>query len=120
MYAYQSFMETVLTYDETRAKNYLMLTNFVADEPGKESKAYPTFVDAQKNSGLNARSKPFDDGTIVKVMTKPHINICNQGKYLPSGIRIQWWLRPGSNAFCLMGKANSTHQLYIHEVKLVI
>ena len=25
MYAYQSFMETVLTYDETRAKNYLML-----------------------------------------------------------------------------------------------
>ena len=120
MYAYQSFMETVLTYDETRAKNYLMLTNFVADEPGKESKAHPTNVDAQKNSGLNARSKPFDDGTIVKVMTKPHINICNQGKYLPPGVRIQWRLSPGSYAFCLMGKADSTNQLYIHEVKLVI
>ena len=78
MYAYQSFMETVLTYDETRAKNYLMLTNFVADEPGKESIAYPTKVDAQKNFGLHARPKPFDDGTIVKVMTKPHINIANR------------------------------------------
>eukprot|EP00794_Sanderia_malayensis_P002424 gene2424-biopygen1310 len=60
MYAYQSYLETILTYDETRAKNYLKMANWVSDTPGKESAGYPT-TDSTKNPGLNESVKlpPF-------------------------------------------------------------
>eukprot|EP00794_Sanderia_malayensis_P001781 gene1780-biopygen1624 len=84
MHAYQSYLETILTYDETRAKNYLKMTNWVSDASGKESAAYPTAA-STKNPGLNERSVPFDNSATVKVMTKPHVNVCNQLKYLLPG-----------------------------------
>eukprot|EP00794_Sanderia_malayensis_P017206 gene17206-biopygen14808 len=119
MYAYQSYLETFLTYDETRAKNYLKMTNWVSDTSGKESAGYPTTA-STKNPGLNERSAPFDISATVKVITKPHVNICNQLKYLLPGDRLQWRLSPNSNAFCLMSKNGVAVNLHIKEVKLVL
>ena len=123
MYAYQSYVETILSFDETKADNYLKMGNWVSDTLGKEDFGYPVATGATKNPGLNARSAPFDGSDKVKVLTKPHVNICNQEKYLLPGIRLQWRLSPNSNTFCLMSKKGGTNpdpQLYIHEVKLVL
>ncbi len=46
MYAYQSYLETILTFDETRAKNYLKMTNWVSDTIGKENVGFPTTTSA--------------------------------------------------------------------------
>ena len=119
MYAYQSYLETILSFDETKTENYLKMTNWVSDSIGKEDTGYLT-NSVTKNHGLNTRSAPFDDSEKVKVLTKPHVNICNQSKYLLPGVRLQWRLSPNSNLFCLMSKAGTSPQLYIYEVKLVL
>ncbi len=123
MYAYQSYVETILSFDETKADNYLKMGNWVSDTLGKEDFGYPVATGATKNPGLNARSALFDGSDKVKVLTKPHVNICNQDKYLLPGVRLQWRLSPNSNLFCLMAKkgaANPNPQLNIHEVKLIL
>lgn len=120
MYAYQSYLETMLSFDETKAENYLKMTNWASDTLGKEDAAYPTNTASAKNQGLNTRSAPFDDSEKVKVLTKPHVNICNQLKYLLPGVRLQWRLSPNSNLFCLMSKTGTSPQLFIYEVKLIL
>ena len=117
MYAYQAYIETILSYDETYVDQDLALVNWASDTAKQEDAPFPK---AGKNVGLNNRSDNFDNSTWVTLICKPRVNVCNQKRYLLNGVRQQWRLTPNSNEFCLMKEVANTSILSVGEVTLVL
>ena len=71
-YAYKAMLETLLSYDDVDEKSVLHLSCFKKDH-GNITAEFPTAMHA--NSGLVTRSKYFEGGKKVTLITHPRIDL---------------------------------------------
>ena len=77
-YAYKAMLEKLLSYDDVDEKSVLRLSCFKRDH-GNITADCPTAAHAK--SGLIARSRYFEGGKKVTLITRPKIDLCQQPRY---------------------------------------
>ena len=111
-YAYKAILETLLSYDEEAEKSVLRLSCFKKDH-GNVDATHPTATHV--NHGLRERSAIFEGGKRVTMITRPHIDLCLQPRYIPDQCEILLELSPNRDSFVLMSdKDDSKFKLKIH------
>ena len=111
-YAYKAMLETLLSYDDADEKNVLRLSCFKKDH-GNITAEFPTAIHA--NRGLVERSKYFEGGKKVTLITCPRIDLCQQPCYIPDQCKMLLKLTPNKSSFVLMSDKNDTkYTLKIH------
>ena len=102
-YAYKAMLQTLLSYDDVDEKSVLHLSCFKKDH-GNITADCPTAMLA--NSGLVARSRYFEGGKRVTLITHPRIDLCQQPRYIPDQCKILLKLTPSKLSFVLMSDKN--------------
>ena len=111
-YAYKAMLETLLSYDDVDEKSVLRLSCFKKDN-GNVTADCPTVTHA--NSGLVARSRYFEGGKKVTLITRP------QPHYIPDQCKMLLKLTPNKSSFVLMSDKNDAkYQLKIHSCTLMV
>ena len=90
-YAYKAMLETLLSYDDVDEKSVLCLSCFKKDH-GNITAEFPTAT--HPNSGLVARSRHFEGGKRVTLITRPRIDLCQQPRYIPDQCQMLLKLSP--------------------------
>ena len=117
-YAYKAMLETLLSYDDVDEKSVLHLSCFKKDH-GNITADCPTATHA--NSGLVARSRYFEGGKRVTLITCPRIDLCQQPRYIPDQCKMLGKLTPSKSSFVLLSyKNDAKHHLKIHSSTLMI
>ena len=117
-YAYKAMLETLLSYDDVDEKSVLRLSCFKKDH-GNITAEFPTATHA--NSGLVARSRYFEGGERVTLITRPRIDLCQQPRYIPDQCKMLLKLTPNKSSFVLMSDKNDTkYLLKIHSCTLMV
>ena len=117
-YAYKAMLETLLSYDDVDEKSVLRLSCFKKDH-GNVTADCPTATHA--NSGLVARSRYFEGGKKVTLITRPRIDLCQQPRYIPDQCKMLLKLTPSKSSFVLMSDKNDAkYQLKIHSCTLMV
>ena len=96
-YAYKAMLETLLSCDDVDEKSVLHLSCFKKDH-GNITADCPTTTHA--NSGLVARSRYFEGGKRVTLITCPRIDLCQQPRYIPDQCKMLLKLTPNKSSFC--------------------
>ena len=114
-YAYKAMLETLLSYDDADEKSVLRLSCFKKDH-GNITAEFPTATHA--NKGLVERSKYFEGGKKVTLITRPRIDLCQQPRYIPDQCKMLLKLMPNKSSFVLMSDKNDAkYALKIHSCK---
>ena len=114
-YAYKAMLETLLSYDDADQKSVLRLSCFKKDH-GNITAEFPTATHA--NKGLVERSKYFEGGKKVTLITRPRIDLCQQPRYIPDQCKMLLKLTPNKSSFVLMSDKNDAkYALKIHSCK---
>ena len=90
-YAYKAMLERLLSYDNVDEKSVLRLSCFKKDHENITADC-PTATRA--NSGLVARSRYFEGGKRVTLITCPRIDLCQQPRYIPDQCKMLLKLTP--------------------------
>ena len=90
-YTYKTMLETLLSYDDVDKKSVLCLSCFKTDH-GNITAEFPTAL--HPNSGLVARSRYFEGGKRVTLITRPGIDLCQQPCYIPDQCKMLLKLSP--------------------------
>ena len=90
-YAYKAVLETLLSCDDVDEKSVLRLSCFKKDHRNVTAE-FPTAT--HPNSGLVARSRYFEGGKKVTLITRPRIDLCQQPCYIPDQCKILLKLTP--------------------------
>ena len=115
-YAYKAMLETLLSYVDK--KSVLRLSCFKKDH-GNITADCPTATHA--NSGLLARSRYFEGGKRVTLITRPRIDLCQQPCYIPDQCKMLLKLTPNKASFVLMSDKNDAkYHLKIHSCTLMV
>eukprot|EP00112_Aurelia_sp_Birch-Aquarium-sp1_P009137 Seg2027.4 transcript_id=Seg2027.4/GoldUCD/mRNA.D3Y31 product="putative protein F54H12.2" protein_id=Seg2027.4/GoldUCD/D3Y31 len=118
-YPYQCDLENCLTYDDKDLEGRPKLEGYVPDTA--TAAAMAETHGGQTNAGLTVRCAMFDNGKVVKVITKFHLGPLMQRRYLPPGTRITLKLIPNSDSFLLTRAADSavtTYGVCIKSIKI--
>ena len=114
-YAYKAVLETLLSYDDADQKSVLRLSCFKKDH-GNITAEFPTATHA--NKGLVERSKYFEGGKKLTLITRPRIDLCQQPRYIPDQRKMLLKLTPNKSNFVLMSDKNDAkYALKIHSFK---
>ena len=114
-YAYKAMLEMLLSYDDADAKSVLRLSRFKKDH-GNITAEFPTAT--HSNRGLVERSKYFEGGKKVTLITRPRIDLCQQPRYIPDQCKMLLKLTPNKSSFVLMSDKNDAkYALKIHSCK---
>ena len=114
-YAYKAMLETLLSYDDADVKSVLCLSCFKKDH-GNITAAFPTATHA--NRGLVERSRYFEGGKKVTLITQPRTDLCQQPRYIPDQCKMLLKLTPNKSSFVLMSDKNDAkYALKIHSCK---
>ena len=117
-YAYKAMLETLLSYDDVNEKSVLRLSCFKKDH-GNITADCPTATHA--NSALVARSRYFEGGERVTLITRPRIDLCQQPRYTPDQCKMLPKLTPNKSSFVLMSDKNDAkYRLKIHSCTLMV
>ena len=117
-YAYKAMLETLLSYDDVDEKSVLCLSCFKKDH-GNITADCPTAT--HPNSGLVARSRYFEGGKKVALITRPRIDLCQQPRYIPDQCKMLLKLTPNKSSFVLMSDKNyAKYRLKIHSCTLMV
>ena len=117
-YAYKAMLETLPSYDDVDEKSVLCLSCFKKDH-GNITAEFPTATHA--NRGLVERSRYFEDGKRVTLITRPRIDFCQQPHYIPDQSKILLKLTPNKSSFVLMSDKNDAkYHLKIHSCTLLV
>ena len=117
-YAYKAMLETLLSYDDVNEKNVLRLSCFKKDHDNITADC-PTAKHA--NRGLIERSRYFDGGKRVTLITQPRIDLCQQPHYIPDQCKMLLELTPNKSSFVLMSDKNDVkYHLKIHSCALLV
>ena len=121
-YAYKAMLETLLSYDDVDEKSVLRLSCCLScfkKDSGNVTADCPTATHA--NSGLVARSRYFEGGKKVTLITHPRIDLCQQPRYIPDQCKMLLKLTPNKSSFVLMSDKNDAkYQLKIHSCTLMV
>ena len=80
---------------------------------GNITAEFPTAT--HPNSGLVARSRYFEGGKRVTLITCPRIDLCQQPPYIPDQCKMLLKLSPNKSSFVLMSDKNDAkYRLKIH------
>ena len=116
--SYKAMLETLLSYDDVDEKTVLRLSCFKKDH-GNVTADCPTATHA--NSGLVTRSRYFEGGKKVTLITRPRIDLCQQPRYIPDQCKMLLKLTPKKSSFVLMSDKNDAkYQLKIHSCTLMV
>ena len=108
-------LKTLLSYDDADEKSVLRLSCFKKDH-GNITAEFPTATHA--NRGLVERSKYFEGGKKVTLITCPRIDLCQQRSYIPDQCKMLLKLTPNKSSFVLMSDKNDAkYALKIHSCK---
>ena len=114
-YAYKAMLETLLSYDDADQYSVLHLSCFKKDH-GNITAEFPTVTYA--NKGLVERSKYFEGGKQVTLITRPRIDLGQQPHYIPDQCKMLLKLTPNKSSFALMSDKNDAkYVLKIHSCK---
>ena len=114
-YAYKAMLETLLSYDDADEKSVLRLSCFKKGH-GNITAEFPTATHA--NKGLVERSKYFEGGKKVTLITRPRTDLCQQPRYIPDQCKMLLKLMPNKSSFVLMSDKNDAKYAFkIHSCK---
>ena len=114
-YAYKAMLETLLSYDDADEKSVLRLSCFKKDH-GNITAEFHTATHASR--GLVERSKYFEGGKKVTLITCPRIDLCQQLRYIPDQCKMLLKLMLNKSSFVLMSDKNDAkYALKIHSCK---
>ena len=117
-YAYKAMLEILQSYDNADEKSVLHLSCFKKDH-GNITVEFPTATHA--NSGLIARSRYFEGGKRVTLITRPRIDLCQQPHYIPDQCKMLLTLSPNKLSFVLISDKNDAkYHLKIHSCTLMV
>lgn len=128
LYAYRSYLENLLNYDDGAKKSFLQNQMFFKDKATLFDS--PEFADVAAttspaadakfaNDALVFRKKKFVDSKIVQLKGKLHSNIFNMNKYLLSNTKVTVTLTRSKASFCLFGTEKiDPYDVYIHKALL--
>ena len=112
-YAYKAMLETLVD-----KKTVLRLSCFKKDH-GNVTAEFPTAT--HPNSGLVARSRYFEGGKKVTLITCPRIDLCQQPRYIPDQCKMLLKLTPNKSSFVLMSDKNDAqYRFKIHSCTLMV
>ena len=81
---------------------------------------------AGANAGLNTRAVTFATSTVVELVGRPHMDVFNQYRLIPSGINLHIKLMPAADSFVCKsaapgaGAAQQNYKMVIQQVDLII
>ena len=114
-YACKVMLETLLSYDDAEEKSVLRLSCF-KNNHGNITAEFPTATHASR--GLVERSKYFEGGKKVTLITRPRIYLYQQPRYIPDQCKMLLKLTPNKSSFVLMSDKNDAkYALKIHSCK---
>ena len=104
LYAYRSFMETILTYDDDVSKTRLICEGWERDTEGHFDDF--SMADAGTNTGFKSRSRKIARSRTFTLIGRPHLDLFHQDKDIPPGCDLLLRLIPAPNAFVVKKPAN--------------
>jgi ribonucleoside-diphosphate reductase beta chain len=118
-YAYRSFIETDLNFDEHYKAQFLQAAGYKADAPTDHLEA------EDENTGWTERCTWFQSvngrSTVVEFMAPLHVDLFHQEKYLINKIDVRLELHRNSNPFLLMSASqNASFSLRVDDMKWLV
>lgn len=104
---YRSLIETNLSYGPGAKGSQLSLSLYSKDTAGKMDDV------ADGNLGLVHRRGYTKESRVVEVISRPHIDLCHQRRYLINGVDLKLQLIRNTDPFVLMAALNSTFKVKI-------
>ena len=120
-YPYRAMIETLLSYGADAKQSHLTSALFCADQPACMYAI--DFAEANRISGLYARSRSIAASRSVDMMGRIHANMFFQDRYLLNEVHVKIKQVRSRNSFCLMAanefkvKINSAI-MFVRKVKL--
>jgi len=99
-YPYPAMIETLLSYGADAKQSQLTSALFYADQPARMDAI--DFAEANRNSGLYARSRFTAASRIVDMMGRTHADMFFQDRYLLNEVHVKIKLIRSRNSFCLI------------------
>ena len=120
-YAYESLIQTLVTYGSDAKKSQLTSALFYPDTPGKFEQVNPVEEDKTANLGLKARYEFTKESATIDMMGGLHCDIFHQPKDLLTGVKIRVRLNRSKPEFCLLSTKNDVkYRIVIEEAILYI
>ena len=117
-YAYKAMLEILLSYDDVDENSVLRLSCFKKDH-GNVMADSPTATHA--NRGLIERSRYFEGGKRVTLITQLRLDLCQQPCYIPDQCQMLLKLTPNKSSFVLRsGKNDAKYHLKILSCTLLV
>jgi hypothetical protein len=120
MYAYRSYLETLLSYGPSAKQSQLTSELYYKDVAGAMEESNPLDA-AAVNTGMKKRHALISDGHAVNMIRCIHSDLFFHEKYLPCHVGMRIKLVRSKDAFCLLSNApNPGFNLKIIDYKLLI
>ncbi len=94
-YAYRSFLETELSYQQSQKSSYLESAGYSLDKPTDH-------LEDQQNTGWRSRAEPYEQSNTVELMGRLHIDLAQQDRLLINHVQLRFELHRHNNNFILM------------------
>lgn len=112
-YAYRSYIETLLNYDESAKNSHLGCALWYDDKTGEMDDC------ENKNTGLVNRRNFTNLSAVVDMIGHLHVDLFNQEKFLLNGVELRLRLVRSRDTFCLMSKTDR-FKVKIEEANLLV
>ena len=114
-YAYRAYLETLLSYGSDAKESHLTAGMWYKDTSGHMNDT------AGNNAGFSARRKFTKTSQTVRLIGRPHLDLCFQDRLLLNGVNLKMRLVRSKDSFCLMGDGKveiTDASLFVRKVKV--
>lgn len=112
-YAYRSYIETLLNYDDGAKMSHLTCGLWYDDTPGHMDDC------ETNNTGLGKRKTFIKNSNTVDMIGHLHVDFFNQEKFLLNGVEMRLRMIRSRDSFCLMSKTEK-YKVEILEANLLV
>ena len=113
-YAYRSYLECLLSYNEKATKSWLQSSLFYKDTHRRHN----TLTD--ENVGFRFRKSFINESRTVEMMSKLHCDLFNQCRMLLNQVNVKLIFTRNTDAFCLLAANNAAFKIEIEEISLYV
>ena len=99
-YPYRAYLENLLSYSPTSMNYQLQTEGWHKDKAGHMNSVILT--NQAVNTGLRERAVRFNEGRLVELYGRLHLDIFHQESLLPPGVPMKLKLTPSAGRHCLM------------------
>ena len=117
LYAYRSYLETLLTYSPEVQNTYMQKELWYKDTAG-EMAVFHTTGNNATNNGLLKRARYFAGGAEVEMMGRPHCDIFHQGRAILSNVPLRLKFIPSKDKFVIVTPAPAAAQVE-YQIKII-